>query len=268
MVRRREHHAQIGRIVRCEVDYLPRIEQLDILALRHIARPCIIEILSDLDAARRLGIPEIFGRLFVIGQRQQFVGHGFAHGLYQLGIGSRVHLRHSFHLAVTGIAVEEIHAIQIIQLQTGFHLRREVGDLAVGQVAESESRAISLQRKTDLAPLVLQRTDILVRMFQHIAYVRVKHQQGTLRIGLVTYLHDAQIDDIAVSPLPERIERRHGFGFLQYPNVGQQRLVFGRVQIEYIQVFRIQFVVAYINPTDFHAVIDCFVFVRESRIIR
>ena len=32
MVRRREHHAQIGRIARCEVDYFPRVEQLDILA--------------------------------------------------------------------------------------------------------------------------------------------------------------------------------------------------------------------------------------------
>ena len=221
MVRRREHHAQIGRIVRCEVDYLPRIEQLDILALRHIARPCIIEILSDLDAARRLGIPKVFGRFLVIGQCQQFVGHGLAHSLDEFRIGGGIHGGHFLYLSVPGITVPKIHAVQIIGIETRLDLCHEIGNLRIREIAKAQARIATFNTKTDFTAFVLQRPDIFVCMFQHIANIRIKIQYCPSSFCIAPNLNRPEIYDITVSPLPNGIERRHALGFLQNPNICQ-----------------------------------------------
>ena len=79
-------------------------------------------------------------------------------------------------VAVTGIPVPEIHAIKSVFGNDRLHLRREIGDLRIGEVAESQSLAAAFDADADLAALILQRTDILGRMAEDIAHVGTQIQ--------------------------------------------------------------------------------------------
>ena len=112
----REHHAVHFALTL--VNSPPRVKNLHVLVLAHVAGPCIVEVFPDLDASGRLCIPKIFGRLLIIGQGQQFVGHGFAQGLDEFWIGGSIHGGHTLHFTIAGVAVEKIDAIEIVGFET------------------------------------------------------------------------------------------------------------------------------------------------------
>ena len=112
----------------------------------------------------------------MVGKRyEQSVAQRFAHGFDQFGVRRRIHRRHAL-FAVTGIPVPEIHAIKSVFGNDRLHLRREIGDLRIGEVAESQSLAAAFDADADLAALILQRTDILGRMAEDIAHVGTQIQ--------------------------------------------------------------------------------------------
>ena len=211
---------------------MPRVEQLRGFALAVVARPCIVDIVSDGDAARRFRIPESSGRLLVNGQRQQFFrAEGFAQRLDEFGIGGRIHSRHAL-LAVAGISIPEVYTVESVLFDNGLDLRGEVFDLGIGEVAEPEPRASAFDADTYLASVFLQRTDIFRRLAEHIGHVGSKVEQGSAGCSIVADLDGAQVDDVAYGLVP--CYGRAARQFLLHNVIqDQQRLKIVRIDIEH-----------------------------------
>ena len=211
---------------------MPRIEQLRGFALAVIARPGIVDIVPDGDAARRLCIPEGRGRLLVNRDRQQFLpAERLAQRFDEFGIGGRIHGRHPL-LAVSGAAIPQVDAVDTELFDRGFHLRYEIDDLSVGQVAESEPFPAAFDRDADLAAVLLQRTDVFHGMVEDIAHVVSEVQQRTAGSRIVIEHHGAQVDDVAYGIVPGH--GRSAGQFLPHDVVlRQQRLKIVRVDVEH-----------------------------------